>query len=67
MDLQFPALDKSLQPLFTLSKMKIGNLDSGTLEKKENWFSIFATEVSSQIIHQEWFAQLCAQAEFEAL
>lgn len=63
MDLQFPALDKSLKPLFTLHKVKIANLDSGTLEKKENWFSIFVIKVSSQIIHQELFAQLCAKAE----
>lgn len=63
MDLQFPVLDKSLKLLFTLGKVKIANLDCETLEKKVNRFSVFVIEVSSQIIHQELFAQLCARAE----
>lgn len=49
MDLRFPALDKSLKPLFTLGKVQMTNLDYWALEKKENRFSIFVTEVSSQI------------------
>lgn len=49
MDLQFPALDKSLKPLFTLGKVLMTNLDYWALEKKENRFSIFVTEVSSHI------------------
>lgn len=67
MDLQFPALDKSLKPLFTLGKVKIANLDCETLEKKVNRFSVFVIEVSSQIIHQELPAQLCARAESGAV
>lgn len=63
MDLQFPVLDKSLKLLFTLGQVKIANLDCETLEKKVNRFSVFVIEVSSQIIHQELFAQPCAHAE----
>lgn len=55
-DLQFPALDKSLKPLFTFGKVKIANLDSGTLEQKENWFSVFFIEICSQITPKNYLS-----------
>lgn len=51
-DLQYPASGKPLKPLFTSGKVKIAKLDSGTPEKKENWFSIFVIEISSHIINK---------------
>ena len=70
----FPALQADTLPTELSGKPLVHfwwsencKLDSGTLENKENWFSVFIIEISSQIIDKDHLLQLCTQVQCEAL